>query len=66
VSERLTLTVEEAGRLLGVSRGLAYEAARSGELPTIRLGSRLVVPRVRLLALLGEPDLPSNDNERGA
>lgn len=64
--ERLTLTVEEAGKLLGVSRGLAYSAARSGQLPTIRVGSRLVVPRARLLALLrGEPDLSSNGNERG-
>jgi excisionase family DNA binding protein len=54
MSERRTLTVEEAGRLLGVSRGLAYEAARSGDLPTVRLGRRLLVPRARLYALLGE------------
>lgn len=49
----LTLSVEEAGRLLGISRGLAYEAARRGELPTIRLGRRLLVPRARLLELVG-------------
>jgi excisionase family DNA binding protein len=55
VNEPLTMSVEDAARLLGVSRGLAYEAARKGELPTIRLGRRLLVPRQRLLELLGEP-----------
>lgn len=52
-TERLTHTVEEAGRLLGVSRNSAYALARSGELPTIRLGKRLLVPRVALERLLG-------------
>jgi excisionase family DNA binding protein len=55
VNEPLTMTVEEAAKLLGVSRGLAYHAARTGDLPTIRLGRRLLVPRWRLLELLGEP-----------
>ena len=52
--DRLTLTVTEAAELLGVSRGTAYEAARSGDLPTVKIGTRLLVPRARLLALLGE------------
>ena len=51
--ERLTISVEDAARLLGISRGLAYEAARRGELPTIRLGRRLLVPTARLLDLVG-------------
>jgi excisionase family DNA binding protein len=53
--EPLTFTIEQAGELLGVSRGFAYQAARTGELPTIKLGRRLLVPRCRLLELLGEP-----------
>lgn len=53
MSERLTLTVEEAAELLGVSRGTAYEAARRGELPVVRIGRRLLVPRARLAELLG-------------
>lgn len=40
----LTLTVTEAGNLLGVSRSTAYELVRSGELESIRLRRRLVVP----------------------
>jgi excisionase family DNA binding protein len=49
----MTYTVEEAARLLGVSRGVGYEAARRGELPTIRLGRRLVVPKIALERMLG-------------
>ena len=53
MNEPLVMSVEEAAKLLGISRGLAYEAARRGELPTIWLGRRLLVPRWRLLELLG-------------
>ena len=53
MSEPLVISVEEAAKLLGISRGLAYEAARQGELPVIRLGRRLLVPRARLLELVG-------------
>jgi excisionase family DNA binding protein len=49
---RLTLSVEEAAELLGISRGLAYELVRRGELPYIRLGRRIVVPTRALEALL--------------
>jgi excisionase family DNA binding protein len=49
----LTVTVEQAGRLLGISRGAAYRAAACGQIPTIRLGRRLLVPTARLHQLLG-------------
>jgi excisionase family DNA binding protein len=48
----LVLTVTEAASLLGVSRALAYELVARGEIPSLRLGRRLVVPRARLIALL--------------
>lgn len=48
-----TISVEEAGAILGVSRRSAYRAAETGELPTLRLGRRLLVPTPRLLAMLG-------------
>ena len=52
-NERLTCTVEQAGKLLGISRALAYELARRGELPTLRLGERrLVVPLIQLSKML--------------
>jgi excisionase family DNA binding protein len=53
LGERLALTVSEAGSLLGISRALAYELVARGELPSIRLGRRLVVPKVAILELLG-------------
>ena len=59
---RETLTVEETARLLGISRNGAYEAARTGQIPTIRIGKRILVPIGGLERLLGrsladcEPD----------
>jgi excisionase family DNA binding protein len=49
-----TLTIEECAALLRLSRGSTYEAARTGQIPTIRIGRRLLVPRARLLQMLGE------------
>jgi excisionase family DNA binding protein len=56
--ERLTYTLNEAARRLGISRALAYEAAHRGELPVCRIGRRVLVPRAALLRLLedGPPD----------
>lgn len=53
-NERLIYTVEEAGRLLGIGRSAAYEAARSGELPVIRIGRRLLVSKQALERMLSE------------
>lgn len=50
---RATISVEEAGRLLGIGRSAAYEAIRRGEIPHLRIGRRYRVPVPRLLALLG-------------
>ncbi|MET4240725.1 helix-turn-helix domain-containing protein [Bradyrhizobium sp. RT10b] len=50
---RSTLTVEEAGvDILGLSRAGAYAAARAGDLPIVRVGRRMVVPRHALEKLL--------------
>ena len=52
-TETHVLTVEEAARLLRIGRSQAYAAARTGELPTIRIGRSLRVPRHSLEQLLG-------------
>ncbi len=49
---RLTLTVEEAARILGISRAFAYEAVARGEIPCIRIGKRILVPIAGLNRLL--------------
>jgi len=53
--KRLTLTVTEAAQMLGISRGTAYEATRTGELPTVRMGRRRLVPVTALQKLLNKP-----------
>jgi excisionase family DNA binding protein len=51
--DRLTLTVEEAAASLGISRASAYEAVRRGDVPSIRIGRRILVPKAALARLLG-------------
>ncbi len=56
---RLVYTVAEAAELLGIGRSTAYDLVARSELPTVRLGHRVVVSRPTLTALLGfEPPLP--------
>jgi excisionase family DNA binding protein len=54
LDESLTLKVAEAARLLGISERHANELIRRGELPHVRLGHRVVVPRKALERLLEE------------
>ena len=50
-----TLTVPEAGRVyFDLGRNASYAAAARGEIPTIRIGSRLRVPVVRLEQMLAD------------
>ncbi|MDP2659373.1 MAG: DNA-binding protein [Dehalococcoidia bacterium] len=47
--DRLTISVPEAGRLLGISRASAFAlAGKPGGIPIIRLGRRLLVPKAAL------------------
>lgn len=48
-----TLSIPMAGAIFGLSRAASYQAARRGEIPTIRLGKRLLVPTAKLRAMLG-------------
>lgn len=50
--EKLTVTVEEAAKLLGIGRQLAYEKVKAREIPAIKIGRRLLVPRRALEKLL--------------
>jgi excisionase family DNA binding protein len=50
---RATISIEEAATLLGIGRTAAYEAANRGQLPTRRLGRRLLVPVPAFLDWLG-------------
>lgn len=49
----LSLSIAKAAELMGVSRSTAYAAANRGDIPTIRINGRLVVPTAKLLAMFG-------------
>ena len=46
--ESATLSVEETAKVLGIGRNSAYEGVRTGEIPSIRIGKRILVPRLAL------------------
>jgi excisionase family DNA binding protein len=50
--ERRTYLVEEAGAILGIGRSAAYAAVARGEIPHIRIGRRILIPRRALDRLL--------------
>jgi excisionase family DNA binding protein len=49
---KATYTVDEAAKKLGIGRNHAYEACHSGDLPSIRIGKRLLIPAAALDRLL--------------
>jgi excisionase family DNA binding protein len=50
------MTVEEAAAALGISRAFAYEAVTRNEIPHVRMGRRILIPRASLERLLGGSD----------
>ncbi len=48
-----TLSVPAAGLYLGLGRAQAYAAASRGEIPTLRVGRRILVPTALLARRLG-------------
>jgi len=52
----LTLEVPEAGAMVGLSRNASYEAAARGEIPTLRFGRLLKVPKAAWLRKIEQPD----------
>jgi excisionase family DNA binding protein len=57
--ERLTYDIVEAGRLLGLGRNASYDAAKAKQIPTIRIGRRLLVPKAALDRMLrGNAEAP--------
>ena len=59
-TEQPTTRVDEAAHVLGISRSAAYEGVRRGEIPSIRIGHRIVIPTAALRRML-ELDPPSDD-----
>jgi excisionase family DNA binding protein len=51
-----TMTVEETALVYGISRASAYEGVRTGEIPSIRVGRRILVPTATVRRQLGLND----------
>ena len=50
----LVFSVSEAAKLLGISRGTAYSLVQTGQIPCIKWGKRMLIPRVALMKMLEE------------
>ena len=48
MNEKLTLSVEEVGKMLGVSRQVAYQLIHRPDFPTIQIGRRVLIPKKQL------------------
>jgi excisionase family DNA binding protein len=56
ISRAAVVTVAQAAEVLGIDVRTVSRAIENGELPALRLGRRVLVPRLPLLAALGVVD----------
>jgi excisionase family DNA binding protein len=56
--QRSTMSVDEAGQRLGISRNAAYQAVREGQIPSIRIGRRILVPKAAFERMLDGAEQP--------
>ena len=59
------LTVPEAAKLLRIGRNLAYDLVARGEIPSVRLGRVIRVPRTALEQWLEAPSRASGQDGHG-
>ena len=52
IEKRLCITVPEAAEMLGISRNFAYELVKQRQIPVIKFGKRLLIPRAALEKML--------------
>ena len=61
--EPLVLSVFEASKLLRLSRGSTYEAVRTGQIPSVRIGGRILIPRQLLLDAITQQGQTEREDE---
>ena len=67
--ERIAVSVNEARRAIGLSRTSMYQAIRTGRIPSIRIGRRILIPVSSLAHLLdqaGAETIPDEAAEKNA
>ena len=60
---RLTCSVDEAARALGIGRSTAFKAVHDGSLPALRISNRILISVPRLLTMLGCQQRPEESGE---
>jgi excisionase family DNA binding protein len=53
-SERAVYSPEEAGEILGLGRNSTYDAIRRGEIPSLRVGKRILIPKIGIERMLAD------------
>ena len=53
-NDSLVLTVGETSKILRLSKTTVYDQIRQGSIPSIRMGKRILIPRVALMRKLEE------------
>lgn len=53
-------TVDEVAAILRIGRISAYQAIERGEIPSVRVGRRILVPRVAFEQMLGASAIPQS------
>ncbi|MDD4876450.1 MAG: helix-turn-helix domain-containing protein [Dehalococcoidales bacterium] len=56
IDKRLCISVDEAAIMLGLSRNFAYDLVKQKQLPVVRFGKRILIPRVALEEMLKKGD----------
>jgi len=59
-AQQVVYTVDEVADILKISRPQAYLGVSTGQIPSIRVGKRILVPRAALEKLLSEPQKTSS------
>jgi len=52
MSKTKTVRIDEAAAFLGIGRNSAYKAAKTGQIPSVRIGGIILVPRSALETML--------------
>ena len=64
-SRSAVVTIAQAATVLGIDVRTVSRAIRNGELPALRLGRRVLIPRLALLACLGASEDAAESNAAG-
>ncbi|MBA7471241.1 hypothetical protein ES707_06544 [subsurface metagenome] len=62
--KRLTVSVDECAKLLGISRGLCFQMVHEGKIPHLRFNKRILIPKWAMERLLQEPQEPATSHQQ--